>query len=105
MMPLRSMRCSSGLPDAFKTIAAVQYALDPWLVGQVPVNGLGHALLEGHRRCPAELALELGSVDGVAAIVAGSIGNEGDQRFAGSAVGQRATLVQQLADRLHDDEV
>ena len=48
----------------------------PGLVGDVPVDGDPQALGEvGVRRPPAELALELGGVDGVAAVVAGAVGN------------------------------
>ena len=48
----------------------------PGLVGDVPVDGGLEALGEvGVRRPPAELALELRAVDGVAAVVAGAVGN------------------------------
>ena len=48
----------------------------PGLVLDVPVDGGLQALGEvGVRRPPAELALELGRVDGVAAVVAGAVGD------------------------------
>lgn len=48
----------------------------PGLVGDVPVDGPLQALDEvGVGRPPAELALELGRVDGVAAVVAGAVGD------------------------------
>ena len=48
----------------------------PGLVGDVPVDGGLQALGEvGVRRPPAQLALELGGVDGVAAVVAGAVGD------------------------------
>ena len=48
----------------------------PGLVLDVPVDGLLQALGEvGVRRPPAQLALELGRVDGVAAVVAGAVGD------------------------------
>ena len=48
----------------------------PGLVGHVPVDGGPQALGEvGVRRPPTELALELGGVDGVAAVVAGAVGD------------------------------
>lgn len=48
----------------------------PGLVGDVPVDRLLQALGEvGVRRPPAELALELRAVDGVAAVVAGAVGD------------------------------
>ena len=48
----------------------------PGLVGDVPVDGGPEAPGEvGVRRAPAQLALQLGGVDGVAAIVAGAVGD------------------------------
>ena len=48
----------------------------PGLVGHVPVDRLLQALCEvGVGRPPAELALQLGGVDGVAAVVAGAVGD------------------------------
>ena len=48
----------------------------PGLVLHVPVDRLLQALGEvGVRRPPAQLALELGAVDGVAAVVAGTVGD------------------------------
>ena len=48
----------------------------PGLVGHVPVDRLLQALDEvGVGRPPAQLALELGGVDGVAAVVAGAVGD------------------------------
>ena len=48
----------------------------PGLVLDVPVDGLLQALCEvGVRRPPAQLALELRAVDGVAAVVAGAVGD------------------------------
>lgn len=48
----------------------------PGLVGHVPVDGGLQALGEvGVRRPPAQLALELRAVDGVAAVVAGAVGD------------------------------
>ena len=48
----------------------------PGLVGHVPVDRLPQPLGEvGVGRPPAQLALELGAVDGVAAVVAGAVGD------------------------------
>src|SRR5207237_8760236 len=54
--------------------------LPPRLVGAVPVDGLLQPLLEAARAHPAELALDLGVVDGVATIVARPIDDEADER-------------------------
>ena len=47
----------------------------------IPIDGLPKAVLERERRPPAQLAFALTAIDGIAAIVAGTIGNITDQRF------------------------
>jgi hypothetical protein len=49
--------------------------------------------------------MQLGRVDGVAAVVARTILDVSDQRFARAAVGQRTGLVEQRADRFHHHDV
>src|SRR5690606_494501 len=51
----------------------------PGLVGQVPGDGLVDAGLEGVLGFPAELALHLARVDGVALVVAGAVLDVADQ--------------------------
>ena len=66
LLPLRAVACLSGLLGR----------APPGLVGDVPVDGGLQALGEvGVGRPPAELALELRAVDGVAAVVAGAVGD------------------------------
>ena len=58
------------------TLGGLLGGAPPGLVGDVPVDSGLQALREvGVRRPPAELALELGGVDGVAAVVAGAVGD------------------------------
>src|SRR5579885_2613468 len=102
--PFRHSR-GHALPQPLAAVAAVQHAPAPGLVGEVPVDGLGEPALETLRRPPAELRLELGRVDRVAAIVPRTVLDETDQRFVPRAVRQRPALVEQAADRAHDDEV
>src|SRR5690606_40216999 len=52
---------------------------------------------------PAELAFDLAGVDGVAAVVAGAVGDEGDELAPARSRG--AHLVEQVADGLDDLEV
>ena len=76
------MRC---LPSAYPLLLALCAVAGlggllggapPGLVGDVPVDGPLEPLGEvGVGRPPAQLALELGGVDGVAAVVAGAIGD------------------------------
>ena len=66
LLPLGAIACLGGLLGR----------APPGLVGDVPVDRLLEPLGEvGVRRPPAQLALELGRVDGVAAVVAGAVGD------------------------------
>ena len=66
LLPLRAVAGLGGLLDG----------APPGLVGDVPVDGGLQALGEvGVGRPPAQLALELRGVDGVAAVVAGAVGD------------------------------
>ena len=66
LLPLGAVACLGGLLGR----------APPGLVGDVPVDRLLQAPGEvGVRRPPAQLALELGGVDGVAAVVAGAVGD------------------------------
>ena len=51
----------------------------PFLVVEVPADGFFDAFLELERRFPTKFFLELGGVDGVALVVAGAVGNVGDE--------------------------
>ena len=74
-------------------------------MGEIPIHGLGDAGGEGLDRLPAELAVDLGAINGVAAVVAGAIGDVGDLGLVRLAVGARGLLPEQGADRLHDLDV
>ena len=66
LLPLGAVACLGGLLGR----------APPGLVGDVPADRLLEPLGEvGVRRPPAQLALELGGVDGVAAVVAGAVGD------------------------------
>ena len=63
-------------PRAVAGLGGLLGRAPPGLVGHVPVDGGLQTLGEvGVRRPPAELALELRAVDGVAAVVAGAVGD------------------------------
>ena len=76
---MRCLPCLSPLLLALCAVTGLGGLLGrapPRLVGHVPVDGGLHALGEvGVRRPPAELGLQLGGVDGVAAVVAGAVGD------------------------------
>src|SRR5574337_1012026 len=81
-------RSASPLPQPFHPVTAIQHALHPRLVVEIPVHGAGDAGFEIHTRLPAELALQLRRVDRVAAVVAGAILHELDQRLALAEIGR-----------------
>src|SRR6188768_1280539 len=70
------------------------HALHPVAMGQVPLHGLADAGLEGLGRLPAQLALDLARVDGVAPVVARAVLHEGDLSGVAAAVRARAQFVQ-----------
>lgn len=76
---MRCLPCLSPLLLPLRAVAGLGGLLGrapPGLVLHVPVDGLLQAPGEvGVSRPPAELALELGGVDGVAAVVAGAVGD------------------------------
>ena len=70
----------------------------PVLMVEVPADGLLDTLLELQARLPAEFRLELAAVDGVAHVVAETVGDVGYQLLRLSL-----GLAQQTVDRLDDD--
>ena len=54
--------------------------VQPFFVGQVPVHGLLETFGELDFRLPAKLGFEFGGVDGIAQVVAGTVGDVGNQR-------------------------
>src|SRR4051812_22611587 len=60
-------------------IAAVHHRAPPWLVGEIPFDGLEESRVERLRRPVARLERRLHGVDGVAAIVPGAVLDERDQ--------------------------
>lgn len=60
-------------------ILAARDIVHPLLMFQIPTDGLLNALLELQTGLPPEFALELGRVDGVAKVVAGTVGDVGDE--------------------------
>src|SRR5689334_4241239 len=54
---------------------------DPGPVLPVPGDRVAEALFKGDRRLPAQLIFNLLTVDGVAAVVAGAVGDVLDERF------------------------
>jgi hypothetical protein len=86
---------------------------DPVGVVQVPLDGFAYAGFEGFFGCPAEFALDLAGVDGVAQVVAGAVLDMGDQVFIGADRGQVrsyrrsgwAEFVEQFTERVDDFDV
>lgn len=53
--------------------------MPPGLVVEVPLHGLAEAAFEIFLRFPVEFSLDLAGVDRVAEVVAGAVGDEGDE--------------------------
>ena len=70
-------------------------------MGQIPVDGQDDALFKRRLGIPAQIVLDLGGVDAVAAVVAQAVGHVLDQVLADAVVLQ---AVVQLGDDGLDDE-
>ncbi len=62
------------------------------------MHRFAQAGLEGFARSPAKFALDFGTIDGVAQIMAGTVGNIGDERAMGADIGVGRELVHQVAN-------
>src|SRR3569832_2034808 len=66
-------------PQPLPAITAVQHALPPHAIVQIPHHCLAQPRFEALLRPPAELALELARVDGVTRAGAGPVGDDCDE--------------------------
>ena len=94
-----------SVPEASPRVARGRDLVAPGAILQVPSDGLGEARFERLQGLPAELALQLGAVDRVAAVVAGPVGHVGDLCGVAFTVGARCLRVEQRADAPDDVEV
>ena len=101
-MPFKSFPSQS---EAFAPVGTVEDGFGPPAVVQVPEDGLADASLEGFLRLPAELALYLARVDGVATVVAWAIGDKGNLFFVLHAVFPGAEFVEETAKRADDVDI
>ena len=105
-VPVTRCRTVSGDDaEAFAAVDAGADALPPGAVAEIPANRPRQAALDALLRRPAEVARDLARVDGVAVVVAGAVGDEGDELAprADAAVGRE--LIDERADGLDDGEV
>src|SRR5436309_14050887 len=93
--PASSLCCPVLLRVVF-AVRAVARARDPLGVLLVPADRLLQPALPGLKGPPAQLPLDLRRVDGVAAVVAGAVFDE---------LNQRGRLAQSVQDRLGDLDV
>ncbi|PAV72886.1 hypothetical protein WR25_21003 [Diploscapter pachys] len=94
----------SGDPAPFGRFGGDERA-PPVLVGEIPVDRLGDAGLERFGRRPAEFVADAAGVDRIALVVAGAVGDRGHLLGIGLAVGTRATIVEDRAQRLYHLDV
>src|SRR5690606_30607926 len=76
------LHAAGSNPQPLHAVAAVEDALHPGLVVEVPVDRAREAALERFGLAPAEVLLDLRRIDRVAAIVARAVLHVGDQAFA-----------------------
>ena len=79
--------------------------LPPCLIAQIPVNCFAQALFKRPAGLPAEFIHDAACVDGVAPVVAGAVGDKGDEFAAGAAVAQRSAAVELVADGIYDIQI
>ena len=79
--------------------------LHPHLVIKVPLDGFADAGFEGFGGFPSKLAVDLGRVDGVAAVVAGTIGDIGDLLFVALTILAGGELIKDGAEGVDDVEI
>src|SRR3954466_4361924 len=99
--------------EPFAAVAARLYGLAPGAMAEIPAHGGAQPLLEALPRRPAELAPGLRVVDGVAAVVARAVGDEGlevpvggDAAGGGRGVAARRPLaLQDVAEGVDDLQV
>ena len=97
---------SSGFgAEAFAGVFFGRDVGGPTAVFEVPVDGFFDAGVEVFLGGPAELVADFGAVDGVAAVVAGAVGDVGDLRVVRFAVGARGAFVEDRADAVNDFEI
>ena len=75
------------------------------MVVEVPLDGLTNAGLEGLSRFPSQLPIDLGSIDGVAAIMTGTIGDVGDLLLVALSIGAGRKLIKDGTEGVDDVEV
>src|SRR5262245_37470553 len=63
-------------------ISAIENRLPPGAVAQIPFHRLFDAAFKIFRRPPAELSLELGCIDPIAAVMARAVGDKCNQALA-----------------------
>ena len=90
--------------DGNKQNSPSENGADPILIIEVPFNSFADPALEIVGGLPAEFLFYFGGVDGVAAIVAGTIFDERDE-FAGVSTELGFELVDKIADEFHDPNV
>ncbi len=86
-------------------VGAAGDVFNPGGVSEVPLDGLAEAGLEALLRVPVEVALDLAGVDGVTAVVTGTVLDVLDELGVGLVGGIRDELVEESAERVDDVEV
>ncbi len=91
--------------QAFEAVLAVEDFLPPGFVVEVPLDGLAEAGGVVVGGGPAQVVFYFGGVDGVAEVVAGAVGDEGDLVGVGFAFGAGAEFVEEGAEEADEIDV
>ncbi len=86
-------------------IVTAGHGFDPVLVIEIPADGLTDTGLESFSGMPTKFVLNFRGVNGVAAVMAGAVGDKGDLFLVGFPVGARREFVEDRANGVDDIEV
>lgn len=80
---------------SLEAIGAIENALDPCGVIEMPADSLAEAALKILLRSPAELSLGAPGVDGITKIVTGAVGDVSDSSVVWFTISARAGFVEE----------
>src|SRR6516164_4647291 len=98
--PRRRMVMSAVMLLEPLTISATGHAIDPCLIGKIPIHRLSDTNLKGHLRPPVQLPFDFSCIDCIAPVMSWPVTNESDLVCIGLAIRPGAQFVQDAADDL-----
>src|SRR6478609_9276265 len=86
-------------------VGTAGHFFNPFVVLQIPGDGLTNAALKSFLRTPLQFAFDLSRVDGIAPIVSGTIFHKRDEAPMWSDRVTWTKFVEQRANRFHDFQI